>query len=79
MDTGSRSVPVKNNQRVVGGGGSHVERFIQESSPTSTPRHLWYTKEKWERMEEIDKKHLRGEKPEQVQKKRWHLSAFPER
>lgn len=40
VDTGSRSVPVKTNQRVVGGGGSVVGRFIQESPLVPPARHV---------------------------------------
>lgn len=41
VDTGSRSVPIKNNQRAVGGDGSIVGRFIQESSSNPPPKHVW--------------------------------------
>lgn len=54
IDTGSRPVPVKNNRRVVGGGGSLVGRFIQESPPSPPSQAPVVNKGevgKWERME----------------------------
>lgn len=40
VDTGSRSVPVKTNGRVVGGSGSVVGRFVQESPLVPPLRHV---------------------------------------
>lgn len=80
VDTGSRSVPVKNNQRAVGGDGSVGRRFIQESSSNPPPRHVWSTKEKWKRWERQDKENLGGKRPQQVQeKKSWHLPLLEDR